>query len=157
MGGFLIAYLILGLFAVLLAVSGFASCEFKKVASLEAGIEANKLEAGRLLADETAKVEAEKKTNKEFSIAKQVDYEQSLKDLDGKYKRDLARLRDPGRNGGTCPQSGAGANSTAPTSAADTGFISAEATAFLYSEARRADELRTWAQSCYTFVNKEKL
>ena len=151
----MIVYVFAALFAAFLVASGVASCEHKTIVSLEAGIEANKLEAKRILESETARVAAKEAADKRFSITLQGDYDAKLKTLSADYKRDLARLRDPGRDRGACPTSGAGSGAIAPASAADAGLLSAEATAFLYSEARRADEMRLWAQSCYDFVNKK--
>ena len=148
-------YVFGAMFAVILALGGVASCEHKRANTLEIGIEANKAQAKLILDAETAKVAAKEKADKEFSVNIQADYDQSLKDLAAKYQRELGRLRDPGRNGGACAPSGSGANPGKPNETADAGQLSTEASTFLYGEAKRADELRLWANTCYKFVNQK--
>lgn len=150
----MIFYAFAALLVAFLAASGVASCEHKTIVSLEASIEANKIEAQRILASEIAKNAVKEAADKKFSATVKENYDVQLKKLTTRPPV-MQRLHDPGRDSGGCSGSAPGARTSTSTSPAVESELSRSATDFLYSEARRADEIRIWAQSCYNFVNKK--
>lgn len=148
-------YLIGGLFVALLLATGVASCEHKTIVSLEASIEANKIEAKRILADQTAKVAAKEKSDKEFSIRLQGDYDASLKKLSDTNRAYVGKLRDPW-NSGACARSETGP-ATGVFKDASTGAELSDALGkLLRSEADRADIAATYAAKCRELEMKGK-
>lgn len=150
---YLVLYLIGGLFAAFLFMSGVASCEHKKVQSLETSIKANQIEAERILAQKVAENSAKEAADKAFAITLQGDYDAKIRSIAAANR--VIRLRDPG--GQSCPGSGspAAANTDIPKEPAPVGQeLSRVASDFLYAEAMRADQIRVWAQGCNAYVNK---
>lgn len=117
-------------------------------------IEKQKREAELVLAAEIAK-------NKAISEG-WINYARSS---DNEYTKEIAAIRasvnvgsgvrftDPGRRpSGGCPAAPA-SSAGAPQDAPASGQLSGEASAFLRSEAARADELVVWAKSCHAYAN----
>lgn len=127
------------LFAALVAMSTVASCEHKKVGALTAQIEANKIEAKRLL--EQAKAQGQLD-----AIASQKDYDDALKNLSDANRKYAGQLRDPGRRN-SCP-SATGPVAGVPEESATGSDISEQSGKFLRSEADRADIAATYAAKC---------
>lgn len=132
------------LLAAILTLGGVASCEHKKVQALETQIEANKIEAERLLTQAKAQGKAD-------AIASQKDFEDALKTLSDRNKYYAGKLRDPGRTG-SCPSPGSPAN--VPADAPTGSELSDEAGSFLRGEADRADLAATYAEKCRVHATK---
>ena len=120
----------------------------------KAAIANQKQEAAKLLASETAK--AEKVTQGWIDYSRKADND---------YAKNVAAIRnapvsnglyDPSRRwvSSNCPAAGKG-NPGTLENAAESSRLSGEAEQFLYSEAKRADEVAEYAMSCYRYVNEK--
>ena len=112
-----------------------------------------KQEASKLLASETAK--AEKVTQGWIDYSRKADDD---------YAKKVAAIRTAPIGGGlydssrrwissNCPAASKG-NTGTPENTAEQSRLSGVAEQFLYSEAKRADEVAEYAMSCYRYVNK---
>lgn len=125
------------------------------VSGLEADWEKERRTAAEALTKETERVlELQQKL---AQAAQQADREHKEKadEIDRieadnrRLARELGGLRDPGRRPAThCPASGEGGGAGGATDAASDGRLSDEASEFLLAEARRADEVSNWANTC---------
>jgi hypothetical protein len=127
----------------------------EKYENLSSAVENQKREAAILLQTETDKAN---KVSKQWQ-----DYARSS---DDEYEKKIAAIRAVANVGGglydsgrrwqsnSCPTASKSDTATLE-STADSGKLSDELTKYLWSEAKRADEVATWAKSCFEYVNKE--
>lgn len=138
-------YIFGALIAALFLVSGFASCEYKQVQTLQTSIAANKVIAKKMLEDEVARGKAD-------SIQSQKDYDDSLKTLSARNKLYAGQLRDPGRRN-SCPSSASGVAGV-PQDTTTGSELSPEAGKLLRGEADRADFAAVYALKCQQYAIK---
>lgn len=77
--------------------------------------------------------------------------------IDRRYQTELRRLRAAAgkHTGGLHDRNASGTGHTVGVAGSATGWrLSDEAGAFLRSEADRADELKTWADACWAYVQQ---
>ncbi|UAW07567.1 hypothetical protein AIIMSPlu_005 [Pseudomonas phage AIIMS-Plu-RaNi] len=135
------------------------------VSELRAEQEQERRTAAEALAQETGRVlELQQRLN-EAAQAADLDHKEKEDEIDRleadnrRLARELGGLRDPGhRPAARCaaaPAEAGGAGG-APDPASD-GRLSDEATEFLLTEARRADEVANWAGTCWRWLQGQGL
>jgi hypothetical protein len=129
-------------------------------AEATAALEAQKREAGEVLATETAKTRAAEESLRTFKLIqdnKDAQAQNTIAALSGRVRQlagPAGRLRDPNAQG--CGGSGSGTQSAAATPAPDRpgdgaeagGLLSEPLTKFLFEQAASADELNNAYISC---------
>jgi hypothetical protein len=136
-----------GLIAALLISIGYGGCQYKEVQRLETEIEANKVEAERLLNE--AKKEGELNAKNA-----QKDYDEALVAIRKRASTYTGKLRDPSGKG--CPAASP-ASPGFPQNTATGSELSDEAGNFLRNEADRADEAAIYALKCQQFATKPSI
>lgn len=144
--------------AAILALGGVASCEHKKVISLEASIQANKIVAKQIFDAETAKNTALSKQWAEYARKADDDYAKQVADIRarGNSARGV-RLYDAGCGQGGASAAAGGKDTGEPQSAATAGQLSDRTTQFLVAQATRADEVHAYAVTCHEYVKSRTI
>lgn len=134
------------------------------VSELKAGWEEERRTAAEALTKETERVlELQQKLTQAAQEADR-EHKEKADEIDRleadnrRLARELGGLRDPGwRPTAHCPASGEGGGAGDAADAASAGRLSDEASEFLLAEARRADEVSNWANTCWGWLRERGL
>lgn len=126
-----------------------------KYSALVADVEKQKKEAAEVLKVETEKAAKVSKSWADYARSSDDEYEKKIASI--RASANVAGgLYDPGGRwqSSSCPTASKGDTATLE-STADSGKLSDELTKYLWSEAKRADEVAEYAMSCHRFVNQK--